>query len=208
MKCLRSDAEAPVAECWCATCSAARVVTSRAPQRGIEDGTLLPMFTTAADGTRVYRQIDDELLAAFEVDARYSTVNTSQAPLLSIGMMVARIRTAETDLAMVVGFNEHHKAEMMRLMREREVSVNDVAVLSERCAAQTRRLIDAEEHHSEHHTLQAEQLEKLEAIANQRDMLARELCAAVDHAWVEERRGEPVTQFLCCRRCGRVGDRL
>lgn len=46
-----------------------------------------------------------------------------------------------------------------------------------------------------HAGLQLEQLERL-------------LCRELGHVWVEERRGAPVTEFLVCRRCRKIGDRL
>lgn len=51
----------------------------------------VPFFTQGHAG-RVYQQIDDEMLSAFEADCRGGTVD-----LASIGMMVARIREAEKD---------------------------------------------------------------------------------------------------------------
>lgn len=38
--------------------------------------------------------------------------------------------------------------------------------------------------------------------------LERLLCRELDHLWAEERRGAPVTEFLLCVRCGKIGDRL
>lgn len=65
---------------------------SRAPERSIEGGQLLEMFTEK-NGRRHYRQMDDELLAAFEADC------ATGAPTLAtmMGMMIARIRAAERD---------------------------------------------------------------------------------------------------------------
>lgn len=38
--------------------------------------------------------------------------------------------------------------------------------------------------------------------------LERLLCRELGHRWVEARHGAPVTEFECCRRCGKIGDRL
>ena len=40
------------------------------------------------------------------------------------------------------------------------------------------------------------------------DCDARGLCAVRGHEMVETRHGEPVTAFLACRRCGKIGERL
>lgn len=44
-------------------------------------------------------------------------------------------------------------------------------------------------------------LEELERIARQRCMLH-------GHKWAEERRGAPVTEFMRCDCCGKIGERL
>lgn len=64
----------------------------RAPARGIVDGKLLPMCEVKPHG-KVYRQMDDELLSAFEADC------ATGVPALAtmMGMMMARIREAEKD---------------------------------------------------------------------------------------------------------------
>lgn len=38
--------------------------------------------------------------------------------------------------------------------------------------------------------------------------LERLLCRETAHRWHEERRGAPVTEYLLCVRCGKIGDRL
>lgn len=40
------------------------------------------------------------------------------------------------------------------------------------------------------------------------ERLRRRVCAREGHVWVEARHGEPVTAFECCRRCGKIGERL
>jgi hypothetical protein len=63
----------------------------RAPKRSIENGRLVPFFEDTQKG-RVFRQLDDEMLDAFESDCRGGGVK-----IHSIGSMVARIREAEKD---------------------------------------------------------------------------------------------------------------
>lgn len=36
----------------------------------------------------------------------------------------------------------------------------------------------------------------------------RRVCEREGHVWVEARHGAPVTEFECCRRCGKIGERL
>lgn len=38
--------------------------------------------------------------------------------------------------------------------------------------------------------------------------MERLLCREVGHRWVEARHGAPVTEFNCCHRCGKIGERL
>lgn len=38
--------------------------------------------------------------------------------------------------------------------------------------------------------------------------LERLICRFTAHVWFEQRRGAPVTEFLCCVRCGKIGERL
>lgn len=38
--------------------------------------------------------------------------------------------------------------------------------------------------------------------------LERLLCRELEHRWIAARHGAPVTEFECCRRCGKIGDRL
>lgn len=40
------------------------------------------------------------------------------------------------------------------------------------------------------------------------ERVRRRVCAREGHVWVESHHGEPVTEFECCLRCGKIGARL